>query len=470
MLQQLAVNVLFDTGFERNAHLPLQLHVLLQIVLDNFAHWWWYAQECCVVHVVGKKSTYITRNGMEKMASHRLNLKPKMPNISMWQDNEKQWVATWVKHVQRKISLSAWIYMCSHYEGMKMTQQQGSMSFTIKAKKRPQPLPLSPACRAYVVEHQEGILLESRFCAHGEMFDYLNEVLEGFKVAPSVSEALQWIEHLKESLAALHEQGFFIGDIKTENMVLCGPRHEPFIIDIDMMHHVPESTLHLGSHTRPYTPIEVQLFLQATPKPIFTKTHWVKFRRFVDTAQIYVVFGMILHAAGVRNKWINAGFEIGADGIATKFTPHQYLHKDDDWFKVPVTYPQGLSDEEKRKVDQILATADELLIHADEYVKKPHGSEYTDDKLKSMLSTATPPILSAPGLIFHQSPLESSDTCVMKFVPEKYRKLLNVEQFENIHWPRYVIPVHQVWPVKEVSQPALKKPRVRFHQYVRKGL
>jgi len=55
MLQQLAVNVLFDTGFERNAHLPLQLRVLLQIVFDNFAHWWWYAQECCVVHVVGKK-------------------------------------------------------------------------------------------------------------------------------------------------------------------------------------------------------------------------------------------------------------------------------------------------------------------------------------------------------------------------------------------------------------------------------
>lgn len=470
MLQQLAVNVLFDTGFERNAHLPLQLHVLLQIVFDNFAHWWWYAQECGVVHVVGKKSTYITRNGMEKMASLRLNLKPKMPNISMWQDNEKQWVATWVKHVQRKISLSAWIYMRSHYEGMKMTQQQGSMSFTVKARKRTRPLPLSPACRAYVVEHQEGILLESRFCAHGEMFDYLNEVLEGFKVAPSVSKALQWIEHLKESLAALHEQGFFIGDIKTENMVLCGPLHEPFIIDIDTMHHVPEPTLHLGSHTRPYTPIEVQLFLQATPKPIFTKAHWVKFRRFVDTAQIYVVFGMILHAAGVRNKWINAGFEIGSDGIATKFTPHQYLHKDDDWFKVPVTYPQGLSDEEKRKVDQILATADELLIHADEYVQRPHGSEYTDDKLKSMLSTATPPILSAPRLIFHQSPLESSDTCVMKFVPEKYRKLLNVEQLENIHWPRYVIPVHQVWPVKEVSQPALKKPRVRFHQYVRKGL
>lgn len=408
---------------------------------------------------------------MEKMASLRLNLKPKMPDISRWQENEKQWVETWVKHAQRNISLSAWMYMCSHYEGMKMTQQQGSMSFTVKAKKRTQPLSLSAACRAYVVEHQEGILLESRFCAHGEMFDYLNEVLQGSKVAPSVSEALQWIEHLKESLAALHDQGFFIGDIKTENMVLCGPLHEPFIIDIDMMHHVPEATLQLGSHTPSYTPIEVQLFLKATPKPIFSPAHWIKFRRFVDTAQIYVVFCMILHAAGVYNKWIDAGFEIGPDGRPTKMTSHQYLHKNDDWFKVAgVVYPPGISDEDRGKVDQILAIADDLLIHAKEYVQRPHGSEYTDDDLKSMLRTSTPSILSAAGLIFHKSPLEPSDTCVMKFVNDEKKVLVNIEQLKNIHWPRYVIPVHQVWPVEEVSQPALKKPRVRFRQYVRKGL
>jgi len=391
-----------------------------------------------------------------------------MPDISRWQDNEKQWATRWIK---RKISLSAWMYLYSHYEGMKMTQQQGSMSFTVRAKKRPHPLSLSDACRAYVVEHQEGILLEARFCAHGEMFDYLNDILQGSRPAPSVGEALQWIEHLKESLAALHDQGFYIGDIKTENMVLCGPRHEPFLIDVDMMHHVPTSTLHLGTHTPSYTPIEVQLFLQATPKPIFSKAHWIKFRRFVDTAQIYVVFCMILHAAGVYNKWMDAGFEIGSDGRATKLTSHQYLHKDDDWFKVVgVTYPQGMSDEDKRKVDQILATADDLLTHAKQYVQRPHGSEYTDDSLKLMLRTPTPAILSAPGLIFHQSPLEPSDTCVMKFVPEKHRTLLNVEQLENIHWPRYVIPVHQVWPVRDASQRALKKRRVQFHQYVRKGL
>ena len=408
------------------------------------------------------------------MTSLRLNLKSKMLDTSKWNKEEQKTCTRWRQEFQDNISLSAWMYLDSHYERLKMTDQQGSMSFTVHGNKRSQSRELSVACGAYVVDNPEGILLEARFCAHGEMFDYLNAVLDDSTPAPPVSKALLWIEHLKESLAALHEQGFYIGDIKTENMVLCGPQHEPFIIDVDMMHHVPTSIMTLGTHTLAYTPFEVQLFLQSDPKPIFTKPHWIKFRRFVDTAQMYVVFGMILYAAGVPNKWIHAGFELGPGGHPSGPTQYKYLRNTDGWFQVPVEDgPQGMTDEEKEKVDQILATADELLIHAKQYVKA-NDNTYTDDKLKSMLTTSDPPILTPPGL-GQQSPLEASDTCVIKFVPEKHRKLLNIEQLENIHWPRYVIPVHQVWPVVEVSKHRGKK-RIKlnflqgYHQYVRKEL
>jgi len=94
VLQQLAANVLLDTGFKRNAHLPLQLRMLLEIVFDNCARWWWYAQECGVVHAVEEKSTYILELCEFKMASSGSSLiiiqKRVLAAFEMWSDGQNK--------------------------------------------------------------------------------------------------------------------------------------------------------------------------------------------------------------------------------------------------------------------------------------------------------------------------------------------------------------------------------------------
>lgn len=98
VLQQLTANLLLDTFFKRGAHLPLQLCVLLEIVLDNFAHWRWYAQECGGVHVDPtidlKKSTYILELRESKMASSASSLitiqKRALAAFEMWSDDQNK--------------------------------------------------------------------------------------------------------------------------------------------------------------------------------------------------------------------------------------------------------------------------------------------------------------------------------------------------------------------------------------------